>query len=120
MKITAQEEYGLRCLLWFARIGPEKSLTIPDIAAAENLSVPYAAKLLSVLRQGGLIESARGRNGGYRLVAAPAGNGVGGGPPVLGGTPLGDPGVCPPRPGTGNHGRLRPQQQGPPRGPRAG
>jgi Rrf2 family protein len=94
MKITAQEEYGLRCLLRFARIGPEKSLTIPDIAAAENLSVPYAAKLLSVLRQGGLIESARGRNGGYRLAAAPADIGLSAVLLVLGEPLFDDPGFC--------------------------
>ena len=48
------------------------SLTIPEIAAAEGLSVPYVAKLLSVLRQAGLIESVRGRSGGYRLAGTPA------------------------------------------------
>src|SRR5438309_7165631 len=71
MKITAQEEYGLRCLLRLARSGEGHSLTIPEVAAAEGLSVPYVAKLLSVLRQGGLIESVRGRAGGYRLAESP-------------------------------------------------
>src|SRR5438046_10677342 len=67
MKITAQEEYGLRCLLRLAQSREGHSLTIPDIAAAEGLSVPYVAKLLSVLRQAGLVDSERGRTGGYRL-----------------------------------------------------
>ena len=67
MKISAQEEYGLRCLLQLAQSGDKGSATLPEIAAAEGLSVPYAAKLLSVLRQAGLIESVRGRSGGYRL-----------------------------------------------------
>ncbi len=72
MKITAQEEYGLRCLLRLARAGDGRSLTIPQIATDEGLSVPYAAKLLAVLRQAGLIESVRGRSGGYRLAGSPA------------------------------------------------
>src|SRR5208337_2362777 len=68
MKITAQEEYGLRCLLMLARAEEGgNSLTIPEIAAAEGLSAPYVAKLLAVMRQAGLIESVRGRTGGYRL-----------------------------------------------------
>jgi Rrf2 family protein len=67
MKITSQEEYGLRCLLRLASAEEGHSLTIPEIAASEGLSPPYVAKLLSVLRQGGLIESVRGRAGGYRL-----------------------------------------------------
>jgi len=71
MKITSQEEYGLRCLLRLARADGGHSLTIPEIAADEGLSVPYAAKLLAVLRQAGLIESVRGRAGGYRLSGSP-------------------------------------------------
>jgi Rrf2 family protein len=71
MKVSAQEEYGLRCLMRLAQAGVEHSLTIPEIAAAEGLSGPYVAKLLSVLRQSGLIESVRGRAGGYRLASPP-------------------------------------------------
>src|SRR6266478_514031 len=72
MKITSQEEYGLRCLLRLAGAEGGRSLTIPEIAADEGLSVPYVAKLLAVLRQAGLIESVRGRSGGYRLAGTPA------------------------------------------------
>jgi len=72
MKITAQEEYGLRCLLRLAQAVEGQSLTLPEIAAGEGLSVPYAAKLLTVLRQAGLIDSVRGRAGGYRLAQPPA------------------------------------------------
>jgi Rrf2 family protein len=72
MKVSAQEEYGLRCLMRLAQAGMDHSLTIPEIAAAEGLSGPYVAKLLSVLRQSGLIESVRGRAGGYRLASPPA------------------------------------------------
>jgi Rrf2 family protein len=70
MKITAQEEYGLRCLLRLARADGQ-ALTIPEVASAEQLSQPYVAKLLSILRQAGFIESVRGRSGGYHL-ARPA------------------------------------------------
>jgi Rrf2 family protein len=70
MKITAQEEYGLRCLLRLAK-AKSGSATLPEVAAAEGLSVPYVAKLMGVLRQAGVLESVRGRSGGYRL-AQPA------------------------------------------------
>jgi len=70
MKISAQEEYGLRCLLRLAR-APEAALTLHDIADAEGLSVPHVAKLMGVLRQAGLLDSVRGRAGGYRLAKAP-------------------------------------------------
>jgi Rrf2 family protein len=77
MKITAQEEYGLRCLLKVAEAPEGESLTLHEIASAEGLSVPYAAKLLSVLRQAGFLDSVRGRAGGYRLAKAPGRIGLG-------------------------------------------
>ncbi len=64
MKITAQEEYGIRCLLQLGRGG---SLTIPEISRAECISSHYVAKLMRVLRKGGLVQSVRGQSGGYSL-----------------------------------------------------
>ena len=71
MKFTAQEEYGLRCLLEIGRQGKGGSLTIPEIAASEGLSIPYVAKLVRVLRQGGFLKSTRGQSGGYTLARSP-------------------------------------------------
>jgi len=72
MKITALEEYGLRCLLRMAIESPDGTLTVSQIAEKEGLTVPYVGKLMSVLRQSGLVESVRGRSGGYALTR-PAG-----------------------------------------------
>jgi Rrf2 family protein len=94
MKITAQEEYGLRCLLRLARAGEGHSLTIPDIAAVEGLSEPYVAKLLAVLRRAGLIDSVRGRTGGYRLARTPAEIGLGSLLLVLGEPLFNEPEYC--------------------------
>ncbi len=67
MKLTAQEEYGLRCLLQVARRQGAGPVPIRAVADAEGLSVEYTAKLLRVLRQGGLLSATRGASGGYRL-----------------------------------------------------
>ena len=67
MKISAHEEYGLRCLLEIGKSGLDHSLTIPEIGAAEQLSIPYVAKLLRTLRRAGFVKSARGKTGGYTL-----------------------------------------------------
>jgi Rrf2 family protein len=67
MKFSSQEEYGLRCLLRIARDGGEKGLTIPEISQSEGITIPNAAKLLRILRLGGLLESSRGQTGGYSL-----------------------------------------------------
>lgn len=67
MKISAQEEYGIRCLLQIGRRGEDASLTIPEISRAEGLSSHYVAKLMRILRRGGLVKSVRGQAGGYML-----------------------------------------------------
>jgi len=86
MKFTAQEEYGLRCILYLARraqetgnaggaaenaTGDSVAVRVADIAANEGLSEQYVGKLFRVLAKAGLVKSVRGRHGGFRL-ARPA------------------------------------------------
>lgn len=71
MKFSAQEEYGLRCLLQIARLGEDGSLSIPEISRLEGLTATHVAKLLMILRRGGFVQSTRGQAGGYTL-ARPA------------------------------------------------
>jgi Rrf2 family protein len=71
MKLSAQEEYGLRCLLFMAKKGAGESLSIPEISRAEGLSIPNVAKLMRLLRLGGFVQSARGQAGGYTLSRTP-------------------------------------------------
>jgi Rrf2 family protein len=71
MKLSAQEEYGLRCLLHLARMPEGRFLTIAEIGKYEGLSVPNVAKLMRLLRIGGMVQSVRGQAGGYML-ARPA------------------------------------------------
>ena len=70
MKLSSQEEYGLRCLVRLAH-HPEALGTIHEIAKAEGLTPAYVAKLMGVLRRAGLVTASRGHNGGYAL-ARPA------------------------------------------------
>lgn len=93
MKFTANEEYGLRCLLRLGREAPDGSLTLPEISRAEGISMPYAAKIMRILRQGGFVQSARGKAGGYSLARPPAGIYVGELLALLGGR-LYDPTFC--------------------------
>ena len=67
MKVSAQEEYGMRCLLRIGSSNQSYGLTIPEISKIEGLTSANVAKLLRILRLGGFIESARGRSGGYKL-----------------------------------------------------
>jgi Rrf2 family protein len=68
MKISAHEEYGLRCLVQLARAEVDgESLTLNQIADREGLSVANAGKLMWILVKAGLVQSTRGANGGYAL-----------------------------------------------------
>ncbi len=71
MHITAQEEYGLRCLLRVAKHDSGDPMRTQEVAVAEGLSLEYAAKLLRMLKKGGFVASTRGSAGGY-LLARPA------------------------------------------------
>ena len=72
MKLSSQEEYGLRCLLRVGREGTSGSVTIPELSRAEGISEPNVAKMMRVLREAGFVNSTRGQAGGYAL-ARPAG-----------------------------------------------
>ena len=67
MKITAQEEYGLRCLLQLARVPRGEVVSVKEIAAKEGLSGANVEKLLRLLSRAGLVHSVRGLRGGYVL-----------------------------------------------------
>ena len=71
MKISAQEEYGLRCLVQLATLPAGESFTLPQIAEREGISTANAGKLMWLLNKAGFVQSTRGTKGGYYL-ARPA------------------------------------------------
>ena len=72
MKISAQEEYGLRCLVQLARSPNGQVVTVREIASKEALTPAYVEKLLRLLARAGLVHSLRGLKGGYVLNRAPS------------------------------------------------
>jgi len=100
LKITSQEEYGLRCILQLARQDQNSPMMVRDIAEREGLSVAYVEKLLWILSRGGITESVRGPKGGYRLARPCAEVSIGEVMRVLGGIPSKDE-IC--SQFTGNH-----------------
>ena len=73
MKITAQDEYGLRILVRIAKCKGNDGLSIPQLSELEGLSQPNISKLTRILRIEGLINSTKGHVGGY-VLARPAVN----------------------------------------------
>ncbi|HET6899046.1 MAG TPA: Rrf2 family transcriptional regulator [Vicinamibacteria bacterium] len=85
MKLTTQEEYGLRCLLRLGREDAGASLTIAELSKQEGIASPTVAKMMLLLRRGGLVLSTRGKEGGYTLARTPEQVNVGEALAVLGG-----------------------------------
>ncbi|MDX1918987.1 MAG: Rrf2 family transcriptional regulator [Candidatus Caenarcaniphilales bacterium] len=71
LKISSQEEFGLRFLLQLAKAaGDEVSLS--EIAQEEGVSITYVRKIFQILRIGGLVKASLGSNAGYALTRPPA------------------------------------------------
>ncbi len=68
MKISAQEEHGLRILIEIARRG---GMTIAEISENEGITTANAGKICRILRLEGFIKSTRGHQGGYELAHKP-------------------------------------------------
>ena len=71
MKITAQEEIGLRILIRIAGCKDADGMSIPQLSEAEGISDHYVAKITRMLRMEGFINSRPGNKGGY-VLARPA------------------------------------------------
>ncbi|HKA35173.1 MAG TPA: Rrf2 family transcriptional regulator [Thermoanaerobaculia bacterium] len=93
MKLSSQEEYGLRCLLRVGRAGPEGSVTIAELSRSEGISEPNVAKMMRVLRTAGFVQSTRGQSGGYTLARPAADISIGEALAALGGR-LYEPSFC--------------------------
>lgn len=71
MKISAQEEYGLRILLRIANCSGQESMSIQALSALEGISTAYVAKITRILRKAGFVNSTPGNVGGYILAKEP-------------------------------------------------
>ncbi len=63
--------YALKAVLALARDGMGRPMTIQQIADAESIPARFLEAILRDLKQSGLTESVRGKDGGYRLSRAP-------------------------------------------------
>lgn len=70
MKLTAFSDYTLRVLMYLA-IERERLATIPEIAAAYDISENHLKKVVHQLACAGVIASVRGKGGGIRLAREP-------------------------------------------------
>jgi Rrf2 family protein len=73
MKISQKLEYACRALAQLAKHHDGKTLTrLEDLAQREAVSANFLVQILNDLRRAGLVDSRRGKTGGYLLNKPPA------------------------------------------------
>jgi len=72
IKLSTKGHYGARLMLDLALHYGEGPVLLKDIANRQEISVKYLWNLVESLRVAGLVESYRGRHGGYSLAKKPS------------------------------------------------
>lgn len=71
ISISQKCQYALRAIFELARQRPSKPTTIGQIAKAQAIPPRFLELILNELKQGGLVRSRRGVQGGYMLAVSP-------------------------------------------------
>ena len=67
MKLTTKGRYAVTAMLDLALHAQESPVPLADISQRQGISLSYLEQLFAKLRRQGLVDSARGPGGGYRL-----------------------------------------------------
>ncbi len=73
MKIASRTLHGLKILAYVAKT-TRSGRVVPGrkIALQQSINEPYLEQIMLALKKGGLVQTVRGRHGGYRLAREPA------------------------------------------------
>lgn len=72
VELNTRGRYAVTAMADLAKHGAGEAVPLSAIAERQQISLAYLEQLFSKLRRAGLVDSARGRSGGYRLVRSPA------------------------------------------------
>ena len=70
MELTTRGRYAVMAMADLAKHGQEAAIPLSAIAERQQLSIAYLEQIFLKLRRAGLVDSERGRAGGYRLARA--------------------------------------------------
>ena len=71
MKVSSRGRYALRIMIDLALNDNGKFISLKDIAERNGISMKYSEQIVSLLNKAGLLQTARGNNGGYKLNRKP-------------------------------------------------
>lgn len=69
--LTAKGKYGLKALVHMSQMQPGQLALATEMASANNIPKKFLDAILGELRNAGIVQSRKGKGGGYRL-ARPA------------------------------------------------
>ena len=72
MNITSKGRYALRVMLDLAQHPEDGFISLKTVADRQQISMKYLEAIVGSLKKAELLESTRGKEGGYQLVKAPA------------------------------------------------
>ncbi|AXC49891.1 Rrf2 family transcriptional regulator [Paracoccus suum] len=67
MKLSTKGRYAVVALVDLAMLKGDEPASLAEISRRQDISLPYLEQLFVRLRRAGLVKSARGPGGGYRL-----------------------------------------------------
>ena len=77
MNITSKGRYALQVMIDLAQHPDEGFVSLKTVAERQEISMKYLEMIVSGLKKGELLESTRGKEGGYRLSRRPEDYSVG-------------------------------------------
>ncbi len=72
MELTTRGRYAVMAMADLALRGGDASVPLSQISERQKITVAYLEQIFQQLRKAGLVESARGRSGGYKLGRSPS------------------------------------------------
>ena len=67
MKISTKGRYALRVMIDLALNSNGNYIALKEIAKRQDITVKYLEQIVALLNKAGLLETARGNAGGYKL-----------------------------------------------------
>jgi len=69
--ISTKGRYGLRVMVDLAQCEKNEFISLKAISERQQISMKYLEMIVAALNKAGLLQSQRGKDGGYRLTKAP-------------------------------------------------
>lgn len=77
MMVSAKGRYALRVIIDLAQSAGDSFVSLKSISERQQISLKYLEMIVAALNRAGLVDSQRGKEGGYRLNKAPSEYSVG-------------------------------------------